>query len=210
MIDTDQPKDLSTRVSLTELQDAGLISPDGGSFTSTPHPPWKKQKTSHKQSPYPHSTHTNNQHTPKRRVAHTPKHLPQAYQQNTHYSVKQNSQTPGNCGRGTPRSKFTPRQQSQKEAKKKKCEGRVLDEDADFPRGGKKGPHATGFFSSPQKANMKLRKAFGVEKNDKKKTTKKKERKLKKRQQKAAKDSSMYPSDENLFQIKQRKFRKRS
>lgn len=200
MIDTDQPTDIKTRVSLTELQDAGLIPPAGGSFTSTPQPPRKKQKTSHRQSPYPNSTHTNNQHTPKRHIAHTPKHHPQAYQQNTHFSVKQNSQTPGNYGKGTPQSKFIPQQQSQKEAKKKKKEKSavtVLDEDADFPRGGKKGPH--------------VNKPFGMDKNDKKKNkmTKKKERKLNKRQQKAAKDSSMYPSDENLFEIKQRKARKR-
>ncbi|XP_048053584.1 zinc finger CCHC domain-containing protein 7 [Megalobrama amblycephala] len=184
-----------------ELQDAGLIPPDGGSFTSTPQPPRKKQKTSHKQSPYPHSAHTNNQHTPKRHIAHTPKHHPQAYQKNTHFSFKHNSQTPGNYGKGSPQSKFIPQQQSQKEAKKKK-KGKsavtVLDEDAAFPRGGKKGP--------------RMNKPFGKDKNDKKKTnktTKKKERKLKKREQKAAKDSSMYPSDENLFQIKQRNVRKR-
>lgn len=185
------------------------MSTDGRGFTSTPQPPRKKQKTSHKQSPYPHNTHTNNQHTPKRRIAHTPKHHQQAHQ---HLSVKQNSQTPGSHGKG----KFIPQQQSQKEAKKKKKKNSsviVLDEDADFPRGGKQGPHKTGFFSSPRKANMKLKKAFGIEKNNKKKTetiTKKKERKLKKRQKKAANDASMYPSDENLFQIKQRKVKKRS
>ncbi|XP_067297844.1 zinc finger CCHC domain-containing protein 7 [Pseudorasbora parva] len=180
-----------------ELQDAGLISPDGGGVTSTPQPPRKRQKTSHyKQSPYPH-----NQHTPKRRIAHTPKHHPQAYQQNTHLSVKQNSKTPGKHNKCTPQSMFIPQQQSQKKAKKKKKTKStvvVLDEDADFPRGGKKGPHAG-------KVNMNLDKAFGMKKNNKKKISKKKERTLKKRQQKAANDSSMYPSDENLFQIKQRK-----
>lgn len=174
MIDTKQSTDIRTCVSLTELQDAGLISPDRGGFTSTPQPPRKKQKTSHKHtSPYPYSTHT-------------PRHHPQAYQQNTHFSFKQN------YGKGTPQSKFTPQQQNQKEAKKKKKEKSaviVIDEDADFPRGGKKSPN----------------KPFGTKKNNKKKYKKKQMlRKLKKREQKAAKDSSMYPSDENLFQIKQR------
>ncbi|KAK7161908.1 hypothetical protein R3I94_004542 [Phoxinus phoxinus] len=206
----DTTKDINSRENrlkkkAKDLQDAGLMSTDGGGFTSTPQPPRKKQKTSHKQSPYPHNTYTNNQHTPKRRIAHTPKH-------HQHLSVKQNTQTPVSHTKG----KIIPQQQGQKEAKKKKKKKSsvlVLDEDADFPRGGKKGPHSTGFFSSPQKANMKLKKAFGIEKNNKKKTetiTKKKERKLKKRQRKAENNSSVYPSDENLFQIKQRKGKKRS
>ncbi|KAI2668594.1 Zinc finger CCHC domain-containing protein 7 [Labeo rohita] len=191
-----------------ELQEAGLISPDGAVVTNTPQPPRKKQKTSHNQSPYPH----NNQHTPKRRIAHTPKHHPQAHKQNTNLNVKQNSQTPGKYGKHTPQSKSKPQEQSQKEAKKMKkktqSQAIVLDEDADFPRGCKKSPHTTKAFSSHRKGDAKPKKPFGTEKNNKKKAdkiSKKKERTWKKRQQKAAKDSSMYPSDENLFLIKQRK-----
>ncbi|XP_016111921.1 zinc finger CCHC domain-containing protein 7 [Sinocyclocheilus grahami] len=191
-----------------ELQEAGLISPDGAFLTNTPQPPRKKQKTSHKQSPYTHNTHTNNQLTPKRSIAHTPKHHPQAHKQNTHLNFKQSSQTPGNHGKHTPQSRFKPQKQSQKEAKKKtRSEGIVLDEDADFPRGCEKSPHTTRVFSSPRKANVTPNKPFGLEKSNKKKTDKisKKERKWRKRQKTATKGSSAYPSDENLFLIKQRK-----
>lgn len=178
-----------------------MISPDRAVITYTPLPPWKKQKNSHKWSPYPYNTHTNNQYTPKRRVAHTPKH--------THFNVKQNSETPGNHSKHTPKRKFKPQEQSQKEVKKKKKKTQsefVLDEDADFPRGYKKSPRKTRDVSSPRKAKVKPNKPFEMEKNNKKdKITKKKERKWQKRERKAAKDSSMYPSDENLFLIKQRK-----
>ncbi len=186
-------------MSLSELEQAGLISPDTALITYTPLPAWKKQKTSHKWSPYPYNTHTNNQNTPKRRIAHTPKH-----------AYFNTSETPGNHSKHTPKSKFKPKEQSQKGVKKKKkktqSEVTVLDEDADFPRGYKKSPHKTRDVSSPRKAKVKPNKPFGMEKNNKKdKITKKKERKWQKRERKAAKDSSMYPSDENLFLIKQRK-----
>uniref|UniRef100_A0A9J7XPS6 Zinc finger CCHC domain-containing protein 7 n=1 Tax=Cyprinus carpio carpio TaxID=630221 RepID=A0A9J7XPS6_CYPCA len=195
-------REIRVKKQALELKQAGLISPDSAVITYTPQPPRKKQKTSHKHSPYPYSTHTNNQHTPKRRIAHTPKH--------TYFNVNQNSETPGNHGKHTPKSKFKPQKQSQNEAKKKKkktqSEDFVLDEDADFPRGYKKRPHKTRDVSSPRKANVKPNKPFGMEKNNKKdKISKKKERKWQKRERKAAKDSSMYPSDENLFLIKQRK-----
>ncbi|XP_059407853.1 zinc finger CCHC domain-containing protein 7-like isoform X1 [Carassius carassius] len=185
-----------------ELQEAGLISPDGAFITNTPHPPRKKPKTSHK---YAH----NNQLTPKRRIAHTPKHHPEAHKQNTHLNFKQNSQTPGNHSKPTPQSKVKPQKLSQKEAKKKMQSKRiVLDEDADFPRGCEKSPHTMTVFSSPREASVTQKKPFGLEKNNEKKTDqipKKNERKRRKRQKKAAKGSSMCPSDENLFLIKQRK-----
>uniref|UniRef100_A0A9J7Y3L7 Zinc finger CCHC domain-containing protein 7 n=1 Tax=Cyprinus carpio carpio TaxID=630221 RepID=A0A9J7Y3L7_CYPCA len=188
-----------------ELQEAGLISPDGAFITNTPQPPRKKPKTSHKQSPYAH----NNQLTPKRHIAHTPKHHPQAHKQNTNLNFKQDSQTPGNHSKPTPQSRFKPQKQSQKEAKKKtQSKVIVLDEDADFPRGCEKSPHTTRVFSSPRKASVTPNKPFGLEKNNKKKTdqiAKKNERKWRKRQKKAAKGSSVCPSDENLFLIKQRK-----
>ncbi|XP_016084417.1 uncharacterized protein [Sinocyclocheilus grahami] len=194
-------REIRVKKQARELKQAGLISPDRAVITYTPQPPRKKQKNSHKQSPYPYNTHTNNQNTPKRRIAHTPKH--------TYFNVKQNSETPGNHGKHTPKSKFKPQDQSQNEAKKKKKKTQsevVLDEDADFRRGCKKSPHKTRDVSSPRKANVKPNKPFGMEKNNKKdKLSKKKERKWQKRERKAAKDSSMYPSDENLFQIKQRK-----
>ncbi|XP_073698864.1 zinc finger CCHC domain-containing protein 7 [Garra rufa] len=192
-------REFRLRKKAQDLCQAGLISPDV--VTHTPQPPRKKQKTSHNHSPYPQNTHTNNQYTPKRRIAHTPKHHPQAHEQNKNLNVKQNSQTPGNHSRRTPQNKPKPQ-----ETKKRKSKVIVLDEDEDFPRGCKKSPHTSKVFSSPRKANVKAKKPFGVEKNNKKKTiTKKKQRKLEKRQRKAAKDSSMYPSDENLFLIKQRK-----
>lgn len=196
-------REIRVKKQAKELEQAGLISPDRAVVTYTPQPPRKKQKNSYKQSTYPYNTHTNNQYTQKKRVAHTPKH--------THFNVKQNSETPGNHSKHTPKSKFKPQEHSQKEAKKKKkktqSEVIVLDEDSDFPRGYKKSPHkTTRDVSSPRKANVKPNKPFGMEKNNKKdKITKKKERKWQKRERKAAKDSSMYPSDENLFLIKQRK-----
>ncbi|XP_056309434.1 zinc finger CCHC domain-containing protein 7 [Danio aesculapii] len=189
-----------------EMQDAGLISPDGGVVTFTPQPPRKKQKISY--SPHPYPNNTNNQHTPKKRIAHTPKHNPQTNQQNTDWKVKQNSKKPGPHGKNTPQSKEF-KSQKKEAKKKKKKRSAFIDEDADFPRGSKKSPHKAGFYSSPQKANVKPVKLFGVENHMKKKDkSKKKERIQRKRQQKAAKDSAAYPTDENLFQIKQRKVKR--
>ncbi|XP_043099656.1 LOW QUALITY PROTEIN: zinc finger CCHC domain-containing protein 7 [Puntigrus tetrazona] len=174
-----------------ELERAGLLSPDRAVVIHTPQPPKKKQKTSHKQSPYPYSAHSNNQYTPKRRIAHTPKH--------THFNVQKNH------GKHTP--KFNEAKKKKKVKSKTQSEVIVIDEDADFPRGCKKSLHKTRDVSS---ANVKPKKFFGKEKNNKKdKITKKKERKWQKRERKAAKDSSMYPSDENLFLIKQRKVKGR-
>lgn len=202
-------RDFRLKKKAREMQDAGLISPDGGVVTFTPQPPRKKQKVSH--SPHPYSNNTNNHHTPKKRIAHTPKHNPQTNQQNTHWRVKQNSKKPGPHGKNTPQSKeFKSQKKEAKNKKRKKKKAAVIDEDADFPRGSKKSPHKAGFHSSPQKANVKPVKLFGVEKNHMKKKdkSKKKERIQRKRQQKAAKDSAAYPTDENLFQIKQRKVKR--
>ncbi|XP_051561358.1 zinc finger CCHC domain-containing protein 7-like isoform X2 [Myxocyprinus asiaticus] len=198
-----------------ELQEAGLILPDGGIVSSTPQPPRKKQKTSHRQSPYTPTTHTNNSHTPKRRIAHTPKHHPQAHKQNTHLHFKQDSKTPGTGGKYIPQSAFTPQEQGKnKNQRKKKKKNKIaaplyIDEDADFPRGGQNGPHTSGVRPSPQNANKKPDLLFGMRKNNtgNREKSKKKMRRLRNKQRKAAKDSAIYPSDENLFLIKQKQRR---
>nr|XP_055061466.1 zinc finger CCHC domain-containing protein 7 [Misgurnus anguillicaudatus] len=192
-----------------ELQDAGLIDlPDGGAVSSTPQPPQKKRKTYHQQSPYSTPTQPNNSHTPRRRIAHTPRHQPQQF---THMNFNQDRQTPGKGGQNTPHSAFTPHKLGKKKAKKKKKSSSVivLDEDADFPRGCKNSPYAKGEVTSPWTANKNPGMPFGMKKNNSKKTesqTKKKERMWRKRQKKAANDAATYQPDD-LFRIKQRRSR---
>lgn len=196
-------------MSRTELQDAGLIDlPGDGAGSSTPQPPTKRQKTNYHQSPYSTPSQTNNPYTPKRRVAHTPKHHPQLHSTPLNINYHQPPQTPRTWGKNTPHSAFTPQEHGQKKArrKRKKKKSAVIEEYADFPRGGTNGPHATGDVSSPW-ADNKPGMLFSKKNNKKTESqAKKKERMWRKRQNNAARDAVAYAPD-NLFTIKQRRSR---
>ncbi|XP_057188323.1 zinc finger CCHC domain-containing protein 7 [Triplophysa rosa] len=190
-----------------ELQDAGLIDlPDDGAGSSTPQPPTKKKKTNYHTSLFRTPSQTNNPQTPKRRIAHTPKHHPQLH--STPLNINQAPQTPRTWDKNTPHSAFTPQEHSQKKAKRKRKRRKsaVIEEDADFPRGCSNGPHANRDVISPWTANTPNM-LFGKKNNKKTESqTKKKERIWRKRQKNAARDDAAYAPDD-LFTIKQRRSR---
>ncbi|TRY65344.1 hypothetical protein DNTS_005922, partial [Danionella cerebrum] len=212
----DTPKDINIREhrmkkKAREMQEAGLISADGGFENSTPQPSRKKVKTSDKQSPYQQCSHKNNhKQPPKKRLAHSLKY-PQVPQQNKNWnSQKQNSRTPWRSEKHTAHGAFNPQEQRQRGGKKKKSSLLALEEGANFPRSSKKTAERKRFHSSSQTFSKKPVRLFGTEKNNSKKKckSKKKERNQRLMQTKAVKSSAVYPSDENLFEIKQKKGRR--
>ncbi|KAK3507686.1 hypothetical protein QTP70_033541 [Hemibagrus guttatus] len=182
------------RLQANELREAGLL--DEPEFAPTPQPPRKKAKNTH----FPKVPHTPN--TPKRRIAHTPKHTPQTTPKpNTHLrwhegapvpkkKKKKNMNTPG------PYSAAAPRFEGKK--RKNKNKKQQPNEEEDFPRSFRKSPCNNGalFHTPPYRGRKNPGVLFSSEKSKKKKN------KEERRARKAARDP------ENLFLIKQRKRRR--
>ncbi|XP_060772661.1 zinc finger CCHC domain-containing protein 7 isoform X2 [Neoarius graeffei] len=176
-----------------ELQKAGLLN----QAEATPQPPRKKARNAYFQSaPVPLMSII---HTPRRRVAHTPKYPPPTtptpnkhlhWHNDTPVLKKKKMamvNTPG------PYSVATPQFKGKKNKKNKK---HVMNTEQDFPRSVQNGPCNGVIFHTPQNH---MKKSPGVLFSSGK--SKKKKKKEEKRMRKAASDP------ENLFLIKQRKRR---
>ncbi|XP_030643587.1 zinc finger CCHC domain-containing protein 7, partial [Chanos chanos] len=203
-----------TRKRVKELQEAALLElPAGG--TGDSEPARKKHKPSHIHSAVTGAKITP-AHTPKRRIAHTPRnhhttHTPNSThkqpQSNTHIPHTQAQQNPDK-----PHSACTPLNQKKKKKRQKKKKtnkqqtnvGLGVDEAEDFPRGPKKFPPPNGTPARPLKAKHSPDVLFRNEGMSKKK----KRNRARGRDRKAANTSNMYPTDENLFLIKQKKKKK--
>lgn len=187
---------MSVPVCVTELQEAGLLEPNEGA--ATPQPPRKKSKNLTSLSPF-----SPNIKTPKRRIAHTPKHpphtVPKPAKPNTHLRWDEGAHAAAMPG---PHNAFMPQSGTKKKNKKKKTTATtstpILNPDQDFPRNFQNGPQ---HWPAHGGAQFRVKKSpgalFGSQKS------RKKMRRDEKRARKASQDPGR--DDENLFLIKQRK-----
>ncbi|XP_062864621.1 zinc finger CCHC domain-containing protein 7 [Trichomycterus rosablanca] len=184
------------QVRARELQEAGLLEPSEGA--ATPQPPRKKAKNFTSLSPF-----APNMKTPKRRIAHIPKHPPHTVPKpNTHLrwdegtptTARKTSSTPG------PHSAFTPQSGGGKKNKKKNKNVQktaLNSEEHDFPRNFQNSPCHRPAHGSQFRGKKSPGILFSSEKS------RKKMRRDEKRARKAS--NGMRRDDENLFLIKQRK-----
>ncbi|KAK6324414.1 hypothetical protein J4Q44_G00037560 [Coregonus suidteri] len=232
----DTPRELSKRdhrtlLRVKELKDAGLFqcqfSPDGGARDE---PPGKRQRTNSKDSygpyqnyppkpyhlpPYrsaaPNRTHIRFSHGQEKPW--TPKHKLKETREGKHVTPASATPKSNMADRNQPGSQKGQKKKQRKPAKNKMAAG--ADESLDFPRGQgpspkskKKGPPSSAgappTFHPKGSASHNPDRLFGAEKKKKQKKKKRENG----RNRKAVKEEEMYPKDENLFLIKQRRPRR--